>query len=131
LAKTFGKLLEKLRREQGLSVYALAQRTGLSDQAIHDLEQSDRTPSLETARRLAAALGVSLDWIANQLPPVTLPQPEVRRPRGRPKKHAAQRLPEAAGPTPGGQPRTFDGTPLAQEGQKRKSRGRRAGSIDE
>jgi transcriptional regulator with XRE-family HTH domain len=87
--KTFGKLVEELRRDKGLSVYALAQRTGLSDQAIHDLEQSDRTPSLDTARRLAAALGASLDWIASQLPPVELPQPGVIRPRGRPKKHAA------------------------------------------
>jgi transcriptional regulator with XRE-family HTH domain len=88
MAKTFGQVVRQLRQERGLSVYALAQRTGLSDQAIHDLESADRQPSLDTLRRMAAALGVTLDWINERLPPVQLPEPKTGRPRGRPPKAA-------------------------------------------
>src|SRR5437588_7765 len=64
MPKTFGQLVQQLREERGLSVYALAQRAGLSDQAIHDLERSDRQPSLETARRLAAGVLAGLAFVA-------------------------------------------------------------------
>jgi transcriptional regulator with XRE-family HTH domain len=124
VTKTFGKLVEELRRGQGLSVYALAQRTGLSGQAIHDLEQSDRTPSLDTARRLAAALGASLDWIASQLPPVELPQPGAPRPRGRPKKQAgAQPLLSAPIPPPADDRGAVEEAPPARKGKGRKPKG--------
>jgi transcriptional regulator with XRE-family HTH domain len=86
MGKTFGGLIADVRQGKGLTVYALAQATGLSDQAIHDLERSDRMPTFDTARRLAGALGISLDWIANQLPAVELPDPTPKRPRGRPRK---------------------------------------------
>jgi transcriptional regulator with XRE-family HTH domain len=86
MRKTFGKLIGDVRQGKGWSVYALARRTGLTDQAIHDLEGSDRMPTFDTARRLALALGISLDWIAGQLPPVELPEPGPQRPRGRPRK---------------------------------------------
>jgi transcriptional regulator with XRE-family HTH domain len=89
MPKTFGQVIADRRGERGLSVYALAQRAGLSDQAIHDLEHSDRQPSLDTARRLAVALGVSLDWLAGQLPPLDMPAAQPGRPRGRPKKASA------------------------------------------
>jgi transcriptional regulator with XRE-family HTH domain len=84
--KTFGKLIEDARQGKGWSVYALARKAGLTDQAIHDLEGSDRMPTFDTARRLAVALGISLDWLASQLPPVELPEAEPSRPRGRPRK---------------------------------------------
>src|SRR5262245_2905359 len=98
MKNTFGKLVESLRLKQGLSVYALAQRTGLSDQAIHDLEQSDRVPSFDTARRLAKILDVSLDWMAGQLPDVDLPPPMPGRPRGRPPKPPAPPAPKKRKP---------------------------------
>ena len=95
MKKSFGRLIGDLRHDKGLSVYALAQKTGLSDQAIHDLENSDRQPSLDTARRLVAALEVSLDWLVNQLPELDLPTPSPGRPRGRPKKEKSKELPAA------------------------------------
>jgi transcriptional regulator with XRE-family HTH domain len=106
VAKTFGELIGGLRQERGLSVYALARRTGLSDQAIHDLEGSDRQPSFETVRRLAAALGVTLDWVAGQLPAVDLPPQSPGRPRGRPRKVPVNSAPaETAPKRPRGRPR--------------------------
>jgi transcriptional regulator with XRE-family HTH domain len=86
MKQTFGKVIGDVRQERGWSVYALARKAGLTDQAIHDLEGSDRMPTFDTARRLAAALGISLDWLASQLPPVELPEPGPQRPRGRPRK---------------------------------------------
>jgi transcriptional regulator with XRE-family HTH domain len=91
--KTFGGLIGGVRQGKGWSVYALARRAGLTDQAIHDLEGSDRMPTFDTARRLAAALGISLDWIAGQLPPIELPEREPARPRGRPRKAATEAAP--------------------------------------
>jgi transcriptional regulator with XRE-family HTH domain len=91
MKQTFGEVIQRLREAKSWSVYALAQRAGLSDQAIHDLERDRRQPSFDTARRLAAALDTTLDGIANNLPPVELPEPTPGRPRGRP--------PKATGPT--------------------------------
>jgi transcriptional regulator with XRE-family HTH domain len=88
MSKTFGQLIAGLRRDRGLSVYALAQHSGLADQTVHDLEQSDRQPSLDTARRLAAVLGVTLEEMVRELPPLDLPQPEPGRPKGRPRENA-------------------------------------------
>jgi transcriptional regulator with XRE-family HTH domain len=99
--KSFGRLIADLRLEKGLSVYALAQRAGVSDQAVHDLEKFDRQPSLETARRLAEALGVTLEWIVNQLPPLEMPEPTPGRPRGRPPKSPPAADPAAPAKRPG------------------------------
>ena len=56
---TFGGVIGDVRQEKGWSVYALARRAGLTDQAIHDLEGSDRVPTFDTAagwqRRSASA----------------------------------------------------------------------------
>jgi transcriptional regulator with XRE-family HTH domain len=105
MQKTFGQLVADLRQERGLSVYALAQRAGLSDQAIHNLEHSDQQPSLDTTRRLAAALGVSLDWMASQLPAIDLPNPAPGRPRGRPRKGDPEPSLKTAAERPRGHPR--------------------------
>jgi transcriptional regulator with XRE-family HTH domain len=66
---TFGALVSGLRRDSGRSVYALAKAAGLSAQAVHDIEAGRRRPSLDTARLLARALGVTLDWLDARLPP--------------------------------------------------------------
>lgn len=86
MSKSFGEVITALRQKAGLSVYAVAQKAGLSDQAVHNLERSERQPSLDTARRLTAALGVTLDWLVSQLPPVDLGTLQPGRPRGRPPK---------------------------------------------
>ena len=86
--KTFGELIQELREKKGWSAYALAQKAGLSDQAVHNLERSVRQPAFDTVRRLAAALEVSLEWIDQQMQPIELPEATPGRPRGRPPKAA-------------------------------------------
>jgi predicted ATPase/transcriptional regulator with XRE-family HTH domain len=59
-AATFGRLLRRYRLDAGLSQEELAERAGLSVQAISALEREARqTPHLETMRLLAAALTLS------------------------------------------------------------------------
>lgn len=55
-----GDTVARLRGEAGLSQYALAERAGISRQALIHIEGGTAAPSLETARRLCEALGVSL-----------------------------------------------------------------------
>ncbi len=50
--------LKALREKAGLTQAQLAQKAGLSPQAIAALEQGTRGPTWETVRRLAMALGV-------------------------------------------------------------------------
>lgn len=54
---TFGSRLARLRQAAGLTAYGLAKATGLDETGIRRLEAGERQPSLETARRLAEALG--------------------------------------------------------------------------
>jgi transcriptional regulator with XRE-family HTH domain len=103
MKQTFGELIESVRTERGLSAYGLGQRAGISDQAIRNLELTGQSPSLDTARRLAKALAVTLDWVDSQLPPIELPEPQSGRPRGRPPK--AKEEPELAPKRRRGRPR--------------------------
>lgn len=56
----FPRRLRKLRESAGLSCNELARRVGVDGGFISRLERGERCPSLETARKLARALGVSL-----------------------------------------------------------------------
>ena len=58
---TFARRLRALRESAGLSVYALAQQSGVSRQYLGELERGEKEPSLEVARKLAAAFGRRLD----------------------------------------------------------------------
>jgi transcriptional regulator with XRE-family HTH domain len=61
---TFGARLKQLRELAGLSQNELAKRAGISRPIISQLEaDQQRTTSVETARRLARALGISLDLL--------------------------------------------------------------------
>jgi transcriptional regulator with XRE-family HTH domain len=53
-------LLRKEREDRGISKYALAERSGLSEQMIGYVERGMRSPSLETIVRIAAGLEVDL-----------------------------------------------------------------------
>jgi transcriptional regulator with XRE-family HTH domain len=61
---TFGKRLQALRAEAGLSQTQLAARAGLSIDSFRNWEQDRVLPRIDTATRLARALGVSLDVFA-------------------------------------------------------------------
>lgn len=55
---TFGQRLRQLRESRGLTGNALAQLAGMKQQTVWRLETGERTPSLESLRALARALGV-------------------------------------------------------------------------
>jgi len=58
--RDFGALLRRFRRDAGLSQEALAERAGLTTQAISALERgSRRSPQRETVRALGEALGLA------------------------------------------------------------------------
>src|SRR5689334_636444 len=56
VADSFAKRLATLREEAGLSQYELARRSGMSKQALSNLELGNREPTWLTVRRLARAL---------------------------------------------------------------------------
>jgi len=49
-----------------LSQLELAERTGLSVQSIHRIEQGDVTPRASNLRKLATALGVTVTYLMNE-----------------------------------------------------------------
>lgn len=55
----FGERLAGLRRAQGLSQTALAEKAGLTRDAIASLEQGRRHPAWATVLQLCGALGVA------------------------------------------------------------------------
>jgi transcriptional regulator with XRE-family HTH domain len=62
---TIGERLKRLRELAGLSQGELARRAGVNRPIISDLESNKRQNiTLDTARRLARALGVTLDMLA-------------------------------------------------------------------
>jgi transcriptional regulator with XRE-family HTH domain len=58
---TFAARLTELREKAGLSQYKLAQLSGVSKQTISQLEKGEGDPSWDTVKKLAHALGVSID----------------------------------------------------------------------
>lgn len=82
---SFASKLRELRTETGLTQEALARAAGLSLGVIRDYEQGNREPSLRSAFKLAAALGVAVDVFR-----VAVESTEEvgagPKPRGRPKK---------------------------------------------
>ena len=80
---TFGERMRARRKALRLSQTALAQATGLHAGRISDYECDRRTMTVETAVKIARALGVGVDYLAG-----TFDQPE------------AAAAPEAAAPAP-------------------------------
>jgi transcriptional regulator with XRE-family HTH domain len=60
MATTFGERLKLLRVKADIRMAELAERSGISTATISRLESGTHAPLLETAARIAAALGVSL-----------------------------------------------------------------------
>ncbi len=54
------RLLKEEREQRGLSKYALAAKSGLSQQAIGYIERGMTSPALETLLRMAKAMEVDL-----------------------------------------------------------------------
>lgn len=57
----FARRLAELRQATGLTVYALARRAGVNASNLYNLEAGRRNPSLDVMRKLAVALGKTLN----------------------------------------------------------------------
>ena len=64
----FGEKLREAREAAELSQKDLANKIGTSAPIIGRYERNERTPSVDIAKRLAEALGVSLDYLVAILP---------------------------------------------------------------
>lgn len=60
---TFGEKLQKLRKQQGLSQEKLAERLGVSRQAVSKWELGDSLPETENIKQLNKLFGVSIDYL--------------------------------------------------------------------
>jgi transcriptional regulator with XRE-family HTH domain len=83
--ETMGQKLQQSRKAAGLSQPQLAARAGVPISTLRNWEQDRRIPRLDTATKVAKAIGCSLDDLAA---PVELPTAKdaPAKKRGRPKK---------------------------------------------
>lgn len=89
-ATSFAKRLQALRKKAELSQYALAKRSGLSKQAVSNLEMGNREPTWQTVQLLARALGVDCRAFADPDLPLPPESETAVKPRGRPRKTPAE-----------------------------------------
>jgi transcriptional regulator with XRE-family HTH domain len=79
-ATTFGPRLKELREQGGLSQKALADKAGVSQNAVSHWEQGLREPSWSNILALSQALGVTCEAFT------TAPEERPTAGRGRPRK---------------------------------------------
>jgi transcriptional regulator with XRE-family HTH domain len=84
---SLGARLAHTRKDQGLTLHQLAERTGLKLQNISRIEQGHRTHvRSDTLQRLADALDVSADFLLQRTddpaPPPKRPRPRTAAPVG-------------------------------------------------
>lgn len=65
-AREFGRRVARARQALGLSQGALATATGLSQAGLSHIEAGRRTPSIETARVIAKAVGGSVGGLMGE-----------------------------------------------------------------
>lgn len=63
---TFGKKLQELRKESGLSQEELAKKINTSGSIIGRYERNEMTPSVEVAKKLANVFNVSVDYLLDE-----------------------------------------------------------------
>ena len=59
----FGKRIRATREERGYSCSDIAEKTGLSDTFIYQVERGEKGISAENAGKIAEAMGVSVDYL--------------------------------------------------------------------
>lgn len=90
----FPSRLKSLRERKGMTLYRLAQLTGISKQGVINLEVSGADPKLSTVEKVAAALGVSVAELLGAEPASTGMDQSAARPVT-PSK-AAEPLPDSS-----------------------------------
>lgn len=66
--ETFSQRLRNLREAKGLSRAEVAEQIGTTGPIYGRYERGERTPAVDTARDIARALGVSLDYLVGDAP---------------------------------------------------------------
>lgn len=61
ISTAFGGNVRRVRRAKDITQKELAEICGMTENAIHLIERTDRTPTLETASLIANALGTTID----------------------------------------------------------------------
>lgn len=77
-ARSFGERIRARRKELGLSLEELAQRTALTASFLSLVERDMSNPSLESLRHIAEALGVPPFYFSQENGGATLQNPVVR-----------------------------------------------------
>jgi transcriptional regulator with XRE-family HTH domain len=60
------KIITDLRKAKNWSQAELASKTGISQVMVGKYERDDAVPSIEVAKKIADALGVSLDYLVGE-----------------------------------------------------------------
>lgn len=60
IAEKFGKRIRQLRKEKGMSQEKLAEKSGLHNTYIGQIERGEKNASLESIQKLSEGLGVSV-----------------------------------------------------------------------
>lgn len=63
IKEKIGKRIAELRKDKGLTQEQLAEKVGLDRTYIGYLEKGNRSPSVETANKIARALGVKINEV--------------------------------------------------------------------
>src|SRR5262245_42814315 len=87
--EVFARKLRELMKDRQVTAYRLARQVGLSDQAMINLVHGVSEPSWPTVRKLARALGVSVE--AFDVGQLDMPTPEEAAPRPRGRKPGGRR----------------------------------------
>ena len=64
--KNFSECLTLLRKKKGVSLVALGQYLGITDEAVRLLEKGKRSPSFEVLCNIADYFDVSLDYLVGR-----------------------------------------------------------------
>jgi transcriptional regulator with XRE-family HTH domain len=72
LLTRISKVLRKRREDMGLTVRALANRSGISSSMISDVERALKSPTISTLASLAQALGLPLSAVVDSQPPMRM-----------------------------------------------------------
>jgi DNA-binding XRE family transcriptional regulator len=66
-----GQRLKEARARTAMRQVDLSRQTGVGLRTIRQIEQTDFEPRLDTARKLAAALDIRVEWLVFGIEPVT------------------------------------------------------------
>ena len=79
---TLGERIAQQRKRRGLSQSALARESNVSREAIGKYERGEASASVEMAKRIADALGVTLDYLIGEGDLAELDRETLARVRG-------------------------------------------------